>query len=107
MSIDDLSEFAIDFLLAERGSARQLVVKMAERMLQRSPLELIFVLSITASGIEETFGGEAIAGVALDTWRSAALLEVELHMMQRGGIQRDTCADLLTYWRTVDCYFLS
>lgn len=107
MSIDDLSEFAIDFLLTGRGNARQLVVNLANRMLQRSPLELVFVLSIAAAGIEETFGGKAMAGVALDTWRAAALLGVDLHMMQRKGLACDSCADLLAYWRGVDGYFLS
>ncbi len=107
MSIDDLCEYAINFLLAGHGSARQLAVNLAERIPENPPLELVFILSITASGIEETFAGEGTAGLAADSWRIAALLGVDLYMMQNQGHAHAKCRDLLTYWQTVDRYFIS
>ncbi|GLS88701.1 hypothetical protein GCM10010873_36750 [Cypionkella aquatica] len=105
--LDMICEYAIAFLLNGRGGAKQLAVDLAQQEPQRPALELVFVLSIAASSIEEVFASPQPAGVAADAWRIAALIGVELHMMQSQGLPYDSCAALLNYWRTVDGYFLS
>lgn len=107
MSGEDLSEFAVNFLLSGHGTPRQLAVQLAQKMPQTPPLEVVFLLSITASGIEETFSGPQMERLAVESWRAAALLGVDLHMMQLRGLRCATCHDLLTYWRQVDGFFLT
>jgi hypothetical protein len=105
-SPEELSEFAITFLLSGQGDARRLAVTLAERMPDCAPLELVFQLSLTAAAIEENFSGAAMTGLAQDAWRVAALLAVDLHMMALRKMTTQSCADLLHYWQTVDGYFL-
>jgi hypothetical protein len=107
MNIEDLSEFAVTFLLTGQGTARQLAVRLAERLPQSPPLEVAFLISAAASGIEETFASPEMAQLALESWRAAALLGVDLRMMQQRGLPCASCADLLAYWRRVDGFFLS
>jgi hypothetical protein len=68
---------------------------------------VVFVLSITAASLEDVFAGKKVAEAAADAWRMAALLGVEVHMMQRRGLPNHSCAELLQYWQNVDGYFLS
>jgi hypothetical protein len=105
--IDQLCEFAIGFLLTGRGDARRLAVELTREAPERPPLEVVFVLSSAAAGIEDVLSGEESRATALDAWRVAALLGVDLHMMQVLGHPHGRCADLMTYWQTEDGFFLS
>lgn len=104
--IDGLCEFALHFLLTGQGDARQLAAKMAEHTPNLPALELIFVLASAASGLEAVFSGAESGAIALDTWRTSALLGVDLHVMQEMGLPCRLCADLLAYWTNEDGYFL-
>lgn len=106
-SLDDFCEFAIQFLLSRQGGPKALAVTLARRSPDRSALELIFILSLAASSIEEVFGGAEINAISAETWRVSALVGVDLHMMQCRGMPHASCADLLHYWQTVDRYFLT
>ncbi len=103
---DDLAEFAIAFLLTGRGSAQRLVRELAERWPTRPALEFVLVLSLTANGIEETLQGEEAARLALDAWRMAALIGVDLFDAQALDMPHLTGADLLAYWQKHDPFFL-
>lgn len=107
VTIDDPCEFAINFLLSKRGDAKRLAVTLAKLSPARPALELIFVLSSAAAGIEEVLAGPETVAVAMDSWRVAALLGVDLHVMQRRGLAHGTCGDLIRYWQTHDPFFLS
>lgn len=80
---------------------------LARRAPQLPALELIFLMSLAVSSIEEVLGGAEMLEIAADAWRITALIGVELHMMQRHGLPHFSCADLLEYWQTVDDFFLS
>ncbi len=105
--IDGLSEFALHFLLSGQGDARRLAAEMAQQMPGLPALELIFVFASAASGLEEVFSGTETKAIALDAWRMASLVGVDLYMMQELGLRRDLCADLLDYWRSEDGFFLA
>ena len=104
--IDELCEFAINFLLSKQGDARRLAATLVMDSPDRSPLEVIFVLSSAAASIEEVFSGAESTTLSLDTWRTASLLGVDLHMMQMLGRPNSHCHSLLHYWQTEDPYFL-
>jgi len=104
---DDLAEFAIDFLLSGRGSARALPRELATRWPARLALEYVLVLALTANGIEGTLTGTEAEGLARETWRMAALLGVDLYDAQALGLPHRTGADLLRYWQDHDGFFLT
>lgn len=105
--LEELCEFAINFLLSRQGDAKRLAVKLVEMSPARPALEMVFVLSTAAAGIEEVLASPETVAVAMDAWRVAALLGVDLHMMQARGLRCCTCSDLLVYWHTADGYFLA
>ena len=105
--IDTLCEFAINFLLTRQGDARRLAATLVMDSPDRSPLEVIFLLSSAAASIEEVLSGTEARSLSLDAWRVASLLGVELHMMQLLGLPNLFCHSLLSYWQTEDGYFLS
>lgn len=107
VSFDDHCEFAIQFLLARKGRARQLAVALARRDPDRSALEVVFILSLAVSSIEDMLAGAETTAIVIDAWRVAALVGVDLHMMKTRGMPHSSCADLLHYWETVDRYFLT
>ncbi len=104
---DETCEFAINYLLSGQGDAKQLAVILAKRAPHRPVLEVAFVLSIAAASLEEVFASPEVALAAADAWRVAALLGVDLHMMQKRGHPHGDCAALLQYWQSVDGYFLA
>ena len=104
--IDQLCEFAINFLLSGRGDARRLAAHLVMDSPDRAPLEVIFVLASAAASIEDVLSGPESKSLALDTWRTASLLAVDLHMMQLRGRPNDHCHSLMHYWQTEDPYFL-
>ncbi len=105
-TIDLLCEFAINFLLTRQGDARRLAATLVMDSPDRAPHEVIFILASAAASIEEVLSTPEAKALALDAWRHAALLGVDLHMMQLGGNPTAHCHSLLHYWQTVDGYFL-
>jgi len=103
---DDMAEFAIDFLLTGRGTARRLARVLAERWPAHPALEFVLILSLAASGIESTLTGEEAANLSRDAWRMAALIGVDLYDAQALGLPHRSGADLLAYWHAKDPFFL-
>jgi hypothetical protein len=104
--IDQLCEFAINYLLMRQGDGRSLAVALARGAPDRAASEVILILASAAASIEEVLTGPETHHIALETWRAAAMLGVELHMMQLRDRPRGTCGDLLDYWQTEDMWFL-
>ncbi len=102
----DLSEFAIDFLLTGRGDGRALAFALVQGWPQFPALDVIFAMSLAAGGIEQTLAGEESVAQAMNTWRMAALVGVDLSMMRKLGLPTDTSADLMAYWQAHDQFFL-
>lgn len=104
---DDLAEFAIDFLVSGRGSARALTKELATRWPDHPALEFVLVLSLAANGIESTLTGAEADRLAREAWQMAALLGVDLYDAQALGLPHRSGADLLRYWQTHDGFFLN
>ncbi len=104
---DELAEFAIDFLLTGRGTARQLVCALAQRWPAQPALEYVLILSLAANAIESTWSGAESGRLACDTWRMAALVGVDLFDAQSMGLPHHTGHDLVAYWRAHDPFFLN
>lgn len=105
--MDEISEFAINYLLSGAGTARSLPLALAQRAPDQPALHLIFVLSLAASGIESLFDSTDMKALANEVWRMAALIGVDLHIMQSHGQNGATCSNLMHYWHAEDGFFLS
>lgn len=86
-----------------RGDARQLAAAMVQEHPDLPVLEFVLILSSAASGLETNFSNVETRRQAVDAWRIAALLAVDLHLM--GGETR-TGRDMLGFWQTEDDFFL-
>lgn len=106
LPVEDMTEFALRRLLAAPGGAQGLPQAMALKWPDHPPLDLTLALSLAASGLETSFGNSADQKAARDAWRVAALLAVDLHVMQRQGHPHGRAADLLDYWQAHDPFFL-
>ena len=104
---DELAEFAIDFLVSGRGSARALTRELATRLPGHPALEYVLVLSLAANGIESTLTGAEADRLAREAWQMAALLGVDLYDAQALGLPHFSGADLLRYWQAHDGFFLN
>ncbi len=102
---DELAEFAIDFLVSGRGSARALTRELATRWPDHPALEYVLVLSLAANGIESTL--TEADRLAREAWQTAALLGVDLYDSQALGLPHRSGADLVRYWQTHDGFFLN
>ena len=104
---DELAEFAIDFLVSGRGSARALTRELATRWPNHPALEYVLVLSLAANGIESTLTGAEADRLAREAWQMAALLGVDLYDAQALGLPHRSGADLVRYWQTHEGFFLN
>ena len=104
---DELAEFAIDFLVSGRGSARALTRELATRWPNHPALEFVLVLSLAANGIESTLTGAEADRLAREAWQMAALLGVDLYDAQALGLPHRSGADLVRYWQAHDGFFLN
>ena len=101
-----MTEFALQRLLAAPGRAHDQPRAMAVQWPDHPVLELTLALALAASGLETSFASATDQLAARDAWRVAALLAVDLHVMQRQGHPHACAADLLAYWRGHDPFFL-
>lgn len=107
MSVEQMTEFALQMLLAEPGRAHALPRAMATQWPDYPVLDLTLALSLAASGLETSFASATDQTAARDAWRVAALLAIDLHQMQRQGLPHSRAADLIDYWRQHDPFFLT
>ena len=108
---EELCEFALGYLITGRGDARQLAATMVRAHSDMPVLEVVLVLSSAASGLESTFSNIEARAQAVDAWRIAALLAVDLHLMSGLGKAGEGKAgqmarDLLGFWEAEDDFFL-
>ncbi|WP_149142237.1 hypothetical protein [Gemmobacter caeruleus] len=106
LPVEEMAEFALQKLLAAHEVARGLPRALAAQWPDCAPLELTLALSLAASGLESAFSNAADQRLARETWRVAALVAVDCHMMQRMGLPHGRAADLVDYWRHEDPFFL-
>lgn len=106
-SSDELTEFAIHFLLTGQGDGRRMANALVTRFPQRAALEIIYAMSVAAGSIESVLLGADSSERAVQLWRMAALVAVDLFMMQNLGLPTDTAADLGAYWLVYDRFFLT
>ncbi len=104
---DEMIEHAVRFMLDGGQDARVLVRSLIARWPEITPLQIIFVMSMAAGGAEHMIAGKTCCAFAHDVWRMASLVGVDLYVMERMNLPRDTSADLIAYWKTNDPFFLS
>ena len=105
-TFDDLTEFAVHFLLAKQEEVRLLPHALVKRSPDSAALELIYILSVAAGSIQQVLQGDSVSPRATEAWRVAALMGADLHIMQLMGLPSKTAADLLGYWQAQDRFFL-
>lgn len=105
--LDEMTEFAIERLLSGSDGWRSVVRDMASRWPDAPPMDIVLALVSAAEAIAGLFGPAGPAReAATQAWRFAALMALDLHVMERRGHPRARAADCLEYWRTHDRYFL-
>jgi hypothetical protein len=103
---DEHTRFAIERLLAPGDGWRALVRELVARCPDDDPLDLVLALIDAAAAIESNFGPGSHAHEAVaHGYRCAALLALDLAVMQRLGRRCGKASDLSAYWQT-DPYFL-
>jgi len=97
--------FAIERLLRSEEGWRGLVRDLVEGWPDAPPLELGFVLVCAASAIETAFSsGSPAHEAAMEGYRLAALLAVDVHAMELLGMPHARADDLHRYWE-IDPFF--
>ncbi len=86
-----------------RGDARQLAAHLVQDHPEMPVLEVVLVLSSAASGLESTFSNAEAQQQAVETWRMAALLAVDVHLAGGAGLRS---RDILGFWQAEDDFFL-
>lgn len=105
-AFDDLTEFAVHFLLARQGDVRLLPYTLIKRWPDRPALEMIYTLSMAAGSIQQVLQGDDLSPRAAEAWQVAALLGADFYLMQAMGLPTQTGADMLAYWQAQDRFFL-
>ncbi|WP_146227873.1 hypothetical protein [Rhodobacter viridis] len=105
LRIEERVAFAIERLLRADDSWRSLVREMVEQWPEEPPLELGFALVSAASAIETSFTEASPArDAAMQGYRLAALVSMDVYAMQLLGMARERASDLLAYW-DIDPFF--
>jgi hypothetical protein len=105
LRIEERVAFAIERLLRADDSWRGLVRDMVDRWPEEPPLELGFTLVSAASAIESSFAeGSPAREAAMQGYRLAALVSMDVHAMQLLGMACDRADHLLAYW-DIDPFF--
>lgn len=100
---ETLCEDALGFLIGRRGDARALAAHLVRDHPDLPVLEIVLILSTAASGLETNFADDSARRMAAETWRIAALLAVDQHLMGQEGPK---ARDLMRYWQEEDDFFL-
>ncbi|WP_198008073.1 hypothetical protein [Rhodobacter ferrooxidans] len=106
LPVDQMIEAALQHLLSGHGEARGLAHLLATRWPDQPVLEVIFAMTCAASTIETELASPRDREIAIETWRMAALLAVDLYGMRHRDLPAVTAADLLAYWQQHDGFFL-
>ncbi|MCB6177739.1 hypothetical protein LHP98_06295 [Rhodobacter sp. Har01] len=104
--LEAMIECVVRALLSGQQDGRLFVRDLVQSRPAAAPLDIVYVLVMAAGTVEALLASPAITGAAQDCWRMAGLVGVDLWMMERLGLPRDTTADLMAYWSTHDRYFL-
>ena len=105
--VDEMTEFVIEQLLGTKDGARAIPYRMALNWAERPALEVVLALSLAAQAVEAALGSARDREVAQEAWQIAALVAVDVHMVQvSGGPALVLARDLLGHWRKVDGFFL-
>jgi hypothetical protein len=103
--LEERVAFAIEHLMRADEAWRGLVRAMVERWPDEPPLELGFALVSAASAIETSFTSSSPArDAAMQGYRLAALLSMDVYAMQLLGLRHAAARDLLAYWE-IDPFF--
>ena len=103
--IEEKVAFTIERLMRNDDAWRGLVREMVVRWPEVPPLELGFVLVSAASAIETSFTNTSPAReAAMQGYRLAALLSMDVYAMQLLGMPHAHARDLLGYWE-IDPFF--
>lgn len=106
LSSEERVAFAIERLLRADGAWRGLVRDMVAQWPEVPPLELGFALVSAASAIETSFTPASPAReAAMQGYRLAALLSMDVYAMQLRSLPHAKARDLLAYWK-IDPFFL-
>ena len=103
---EDMIEHAMRVLLSDQQNARHLVWALVTQWTQVPPLQLVYVLSITAGTIEEMLAEPEHRALAQEVWRMAGLVGVDLWMMQQMDLPATDLRDVMAYWLVHDRFFL-
>lgn len=106
MPVEAMTERVVEALLSGQQDLRPMVRDLVESWPDVPPLEIAFVLSLSAGTVEALLAGPQIERAAQHCWRMAGLISVDLRMMQAAGLAADRAADLLAYWQAHDRFFL-
>lgn len=86
-----------------RGDARQLAATLVQGHPDLPVLEVVLVLSTAASGLESNFSNPDAQHQAVEAWRIAALLAVDVHLAGGPGMRS---REILGFWQEEDDFFL-
>ncbi|MBP1805269.1 hypothetical protein [Rubellimicrobium aerolatum] len=106
-TLDQMTEFALEGLLAGDGRRKILLVReMAERWPSESALAIAFAVASAAESIRDA-SADGDPGPAVPMGhRLAALVAADVHALQGMGLVPSQARDLLHFWRRVDPLFL-
>ncbi len=105
--IDSITEAAADYLFVERRPILALPNHLAVKFPDCAPLDLTLCLARLADLAETELKATSSTGDVLALWRMAALIAVDLLVMQTMELPSLTAFDLRTYWAEHDHYFLA
>jgi hypothetical protein len=103
---EEMIEAAVRVLLSEKQDIKSLVRFLVTNWPAVPALQIIHVLAMAAGSVEHMLADADAAHSALDAWRMAGLVGVDLRMMQAMGLPYETAADLWAYWLVHDRFFL-
>lgn len=105
LRIEERVAFAIERLMRSDEAWRSLVRDLVQRWPEEPPLELGFTLVSAASAIETSFTASSpTRDAAMQGYRLAALVSMDVYAMQLLGMEHGKARDLLAYWQ-IDPFF--
>jgi hypothetical protein len=107
-TIDQMTHFAIEHLLARATGWRSLVRELVRLWPTVDIQDIPFAVVNAAAAIEGTFDQESPSrDVSARAYKLAALLGTDLYAMHQLGRTAQTAQDLASYWIDCDPYFLT